>query len=467
MKKKIEFKMEYLLYLFLILNPFFDTLSFIFRNNFPDIPLSPSTILRPIIPLILCLYIFIKDKNMRKYFIGGGVLYTGYMIIHLYGTSLVLNPLSYGTIINELQFVINYTYMIFLFFAIYWFSKNRDLKYFKHSLIIMLAGYLFLIYLSIITGTSSPTYIEGIGYKGWNTSGNGLGAILVLLYSLLLPDFIKLKNKWWVYLIGGSLIVFLLFLFGTRTGLYGVILVSLFYLFSSIFIYIYQKKRHLIKYIIFGFIIVLVIGIPFFLKYSSNLLERRKHLNDITNSIIDPLTNKPAHLTGDITNIIVDIKKGIIDPKVSKASKKSFLELYEKANKYNLASHDQRSQQFIYHTSYYLNQKNPILYLFGNGYQSHFRELTLEMEVPAMFYNFGIIGFIIYLGPFIVIMIYGLYFLFKKLKDINIFYLMSLCTCVLAFLLSFLTGYVYFYTPSMLIVVCANICLLKEVDKIK
>lgn len=468
MKKRNIFQIEYLLYLFLILSPFFDATSFLFRTIFPQYLLSPSTILRPIIPLILCLYIFIKDPKSRIHFILGGIIYTSYMIGHLYATDMVLTSISYKGLSGELQFVINYSYMIFLFYAIYWLLKNKKLPYLKQSLTLMLTSYLGLIYLSIVTGTSSPTYIEKIGYKGWNMSGNGLGAILVLTYTLLLPYLMEHKKKWWTWMILVSLIFFLLVLFGTRTGLYGVILVSAFYLVINIT----RKllKRPNINWKLFSLILVVVLLIGSFLmvQIGSKTLKRRQHLENIESSIIDPLTGKPAHLTGDTTRIVVSIKENTYEEgSISETQKKAFLKLYDMANKYNIASHDQRSQQLLYHTAFYLEQKNPILYLFGNGYQSHHREMTFEMEVPALFYNFGIIGFLLYLGPFILLDIYGVIFFLKHIKKLSIGYVMSLCACLLAFILSFLTGYVYFYVPSMMIAVCSHILLLQEMDLVQ
>ena len=50
-----------LLCLFMIICPILDASSFIFRNYF-NTSLSISTILRPIIPIIVIIYLFFKDK---------------------------------------------------------------------------------------------------------------------------------------------------------------------------------------------------------------------------------------------------------------------------------------------------------------------------------------------------------------------------------------------------------------------
>lgn len=41
---------------------------------------------------------------------------------------------------------------------------------------------------------------------------------------------------------------------------------------------------------------------------------------------------------------------------------------------------------------------------------ANFRELVLEMEIPAFLFNFGLFGFTLYFVPFLSIFIYGIYF---------------------------------------------------------
>lgn len=73
MKKKKIIKMDKLLCMLIILCPILDMLSFIFRNTF-ETKISPSTFLRPIISIIVIMYILIKDKNRWK-IIGVGAIY--------------------------------------------------------------------------------------------------------------------------------------------------------------------------------------------------------------------------------------------------------------------------------------------------------------------------------------------------------------------------------------------------------
>ena len=89
------------------------------------------------------------------------------------------------------------------------------------------------------------------------------------------------------------------------------------------------------------------------------------------------------------------------------------------------------------------------------------------MEVPAFFYNFGIVGFILYLGPFLFLIISGIYTFFKRHMKVSIDYMMYTRSRVmgLSVVLSCLTGYVYFYVPSMLVVVILFLLFIEEKEK--
>ena len=73
MEKNKKIKIDKLLCVLVILCPILDMLSFIFRNTF-ETKISPSTFLRPIISIIVIMYITITDKNGWK-IIGVGAAY--------------------------------------------------------------------------------------------------------------------------------------------------------------------------------------------------------------------------------------------------------------------------------------------------------------------------------------------------------------------------------------------------------
>ena len=200
----------------------------------------------------------------------------------------------------------------------------------------------------------------------------------------------------------------------------------------------------------------------------SNTLERRKHLKEIEGDIVDTSTNSEAHITGSLLEIKQKIDNGQIeDTYMNEAQKKSLLELYDIANKWDISNNDQRMQQLIYNALLVKNQANPLLIIFGNGYMNQYRELVMEMDISAFLFNFGIIGFLLYFGPFLAIFIYGIYFGIRKIRHIDREYIMYVLGIGLAFAISIFSGYVFFNmsTSTMIAVICA--LLINKIFSIK
>ena len=128
--KKIEGKitLENILCLFIILCPILDMASFIFRNVF-NTKLSPSTIIRPLIPAISMLYLFLKkDKKFKLKVIGIGSIYLVYGIIHLLVFRTAVTGSSYSGITHEAQYIINYSFMILNLFLYLYTFKNKKIE---------------------------------------------------------------------------------------------------------------------------------------------------------------------------------------------------------------------------------------------------------------------------------------------------------------------------------------------------
>lgn len=462
MKKKNKFKIEYLLYIFVIISPFLDVLSFLFREWFPNASISPSTILRPLIPLILLVYVFFKDKDVRKLLLIMGFIYVIYGGIHLYLYKGLVTGISYGSVVSEAQYIINYTYMIFVLFLYLYFYKKDGLPYLKNSLFIALSCYIGLIYVAILTGTSYTTYLEGMGYRGWFLSGNSVGTILIILLIALFNDLIKSKKiiKYIILLLTG---IYLVFLLGTRTGLFGFFLCIGGYVGIWLFLKILKNNKIDIKriMIVLGSLVVLVLIV---FSVGTESLERRKHLKNESVGIIDVNTMEVGHTTGDTGVIVNQIRNNTIpEGYISEAQKQAYLDMYEYANKHEILSTDSRKQQLIYQVSLIKNQKNIFYILFGNGYLANYGEMTLEMEILAILFNFGIVGFILYLLPFIILLFRFIFKIIKN-KKYNIDNMMLVFSVCLAFVLSFLAGYVFFSVSCVLMIICILVLLLKEVE---
>ena len=443
MKIKEKLTLENLMCLFVIFCPLLDIISFLFRNYF-DTSISPTTLLRPLIPCIVFVILFFKEKNKGKKILAG-LVYLIYSAIHLIIFQKLHNGSSYGNITNEMQYLINYGMMIMNLYL--FFTVIKDKGKLQKSVLISMTIYVVSLYFSILTKTSSSTYLEEIGYKGYFESGNSLCTVLLLGLCIIFGDF-NLKD--WKKII---LIVFtgiyLTMLSGMRTGLFGFALIVAVFILGKFIINIrdnikFSKKQIIIVSIFIGIAIVLITIL------GSQTIERRKLLkkNEVTN--IDEEIGETRFVTGDILNIYKKIQNGTIDTNyMSEAEKNAIVKFCNYAKKTNLSNVNLRKQQFIYNIILVGEQKNPLLILFGNGYKNQTGELVMEMELPAMICNFGIIGFILYFGPFAVVIGGAFWQAWKNRKKIKIDTVMNLFGMLLAVGLSCFSGYVFFNLSSM------------------
>ena len=456
---KNKFKLEYLIYIYIFASPFLDASSGLFRTWLPSAKFNPVMVIRLIIPIILLAYIFFNDKKTRKPLVIGTVIYAIYGLIHILLFKNNLTGISYGTVFSEGLYLLNYTFNIYMLFIIMYFSKKNKLKMLKDSMFLCLLSYLIIIYFSILTGTSSYTYLTGVGYKSYFVSGNTLSTALLLLFSALITDGISKRNI--KYLISFVLLgVFLIFLVGTRTGMLGFLLVLVIYVLLNIFKALNKKIKIDKIMVISGIGLFLSIGILLGLV-GSNTLKRMKNFDSKEYEIIDVNTGEESHVTGDTSSIVYNIKNNIYEEGfLSEEQEKAYLKTYEICNKLNIKGTNLRVQQLIYHGVLVKEEHNVLYLLFGNGYHSQYGEMTLEMEVVALLLNFGLTGFILYLGPYLFLCYKVIKYLKKKKKisDNSIMYMFGIG---LAIFLSFIAGYVFYSGTVALLIICL-FSLLKE-----
>lgn len=451
-----KFKIEYLVYIFIILTPFLDAFSFLYRENFKTADIAWISLIRPIIPLILFIYIFLKDKKIR----GKSIIFSSILLLyglgHLWLFKENLNGIAIGNIMQEAHYILNYSYMIYLLFIINYLYQKDRLPFLKKALFYMLISYLVIIYISILTKTSYTTYLDGIGFRSWFISGNSLGTVLLMLVTITLPTVKRVWEKISLVLI----VIYLAFLLGTRTGMLGIILVITIFLGLKLnekfnFLKVFNLK----KIIVLSLILIISISSISFIGLKT--LKRRQNLNDLSNMVIDVNTGKVGHTTGDTATLVLKIKNlEITEDYMDKNRQKAYLEMYRLANKYEIKATNLRLQQLIYQIELFKVQKDIKLLLLGNGYLNHYGEMILEMDILAFFFNFGILGFILYFIPFLYLFIKGCKEIIKN-KNLNIEKGMSLGGCLLVFGLASMAGYV-FYAPACVLVFSCLLSFLNE-----
>ena len=474
MNKLKQIKIEHIIYFYIIICPILDIASFVFRNSF-NTNISISTFVRPIIPITLAIYIFIKANKKNKIILSGiGAVYVIYGIIHLAVTKTFLTGCSYGGIVQELQYVVNYTFLIFnlvVFYYVFinknWRTDNKESKIEKVvnlrvSILIMCAIYILSIYIAILTGTSSYTYEEEqIGFKGWIESGNSLSAILCISTFLILPLIKDKKYRIPTIIVLILVGIFLVALIGTRVGLLGFFIAIAVFITLEVF---FSKN----KIAIIGFILLAVAVITVGLV-GSNTLERRSQMNESQYEIIDEATGKVGHMTGDMLDIKNSILDGTLeDGFMSEAQQNAVLKLNEYTTIHNIEGNNTRKQQLMYNFYLVLEQKSILGILFGNGFEANFREMVMENELASLLFNFGIFGFLLYAGPFLAILIYAIIDVIKRLKKkLDTSYLMAISALGLLIILSYLSGYIFFNSSLIAIISVVCILILDSINKEK
>lgn len=483
MKKNNKLKdilnIENVLYIFIIISPILDVASFIFRNYFGT-SLSISTILRPILPIIAITYIFFKDKIKGRLLIGS-VIYGLYAVLHLYIFYLTKTECAYGNIVRELQYVVNYTFMImnlFLYLYIFIFRKKKidystelRIEKMRKAILISFTLYIALMFAAILTGTSSHTYKEdAMGYKGWFESGNSVGAIMIIMLFTILPLLENKNSKMiriWAFtdvLFAG---IYLTILLGTRVGLFGVVLVIFIYIICEILTRFRLNKKLNKKIVSIG-AAIFIVAMMVVVLVGSNLLSRRKLLKERENLIYDENLGTSSHVTGDILKMVQQIKSNEMEESyMSEPMQKALIDLYNFNNSHSVPYTNMRITQLVYHTALVIEQKSIYTVLFGNGFMTHYYELIFEMEVPAFLYNFGIYGFILYFIPFAIIAIYGLYAGVKNIRKLNVDTTMSILGVNFAIVVSFLSGYTFFNQSTVTIIIATSTITIYNIKKLK
>ena len=242
-------------------------------------------------------------------------------------------------------------------------------------------------------------------------------------------------------------------LLGTRTGLLGFIIVIAAYAVLSLLHGLIHNKNVNKKILVAVVSVFAIIGVVVVI-FGSRTFERRSQLQNRENEIYDDMTGSTAHVTGDMVNLVKQIKEGTMSTEyMPEDMQQTMLEVYNMANEKEIPYTNMRALQFMYHSTLVKNQNSIPMLLFGNGYMTHFYEMIFEMEVPAFLYNFGVIGFFLYFMPFLAIAIYGLYMLIKNIKNVSVEFAMVVAGAWFAIFVSFLSGYTFFNSSTMMIII--------------
>lgn len=395
-----------------LLYPIIDLITAL-QARYVNTSLTVGLITRGLFILFLFFYtVFLSNGKKRLLTIIYSLITFSYITIYLYyritfPIDLLIKECSFLFKVFSMPLVLSYLYNFY--------QENKiDSYMIKRILLINTLVLLIMLGLPLILNIAYPSYPEIYhldGSMGLFYAANEISAIMVILFPYLYRT-IKHSYLWSVVIILGAGIVLSI---GTKSVLIGIAITSIYCLIRSII----TRNRVVINIVLSLSILLLCYFSPAF----QNINTRKERID---NTIASVNVYAICYNTDD---------KNVKDIIVS--GRDEFLS--NNQNAFKDAS---------------LYQK-----IFGLGYTQD--EKLVEMDFVDIFYRTGIIGFIIYLLPFL----YLAYIILKNTRyNLNISYFDLLIPLMLGFGLSILSGHVLL-APGVNIYLILSIILLLNVTK--
>lgn len=470
MSKKQEQMCLNLLLGFILCQPILDILS---RLAILDYIPNISTFIKPLFIFGLGAYLLFKYNPFKRWWI----IYIGLFILFTAGHLYLLYQLLLGKslILHEFRFILNIAYMIATFACFLSLYHNTEddykeemFKKLKYTLVITFGIYIVTYFLSIITNTSGMTYEYADkykkGFKGWFDSGQILGHAFsvcfpIILYVILKPSRYKIVRT--VYL---TLSIVFVSLLGTKVPYFITLIVLVGYLCVAIFLRFYTKKFIISK---FNLVIVILGIIVMVCTYKYTPVAYNTDINN-KNAQIEAEKYDLASVSGKKNK--VDYDKIIKD---NPGANLSYVKKYQKWSKsasnyleaqfyaHKIHPSDTRTKQLAY-SAYKFKIADVQYKVLGLGYLNQDSLLALERDFFMALFNFGILGFILFLLLPITYFIKATKFVFESFKRLDLEFCMLYMGLGAFFAISIYAGYSYIYTNfSIFLVALFVLCLLK------
>lgn len=410
MEEIIKKRMNTIISIFILLSPILDLLTGL-NLHYLSFPITIGMVVRLIFLITVAIIVikyYHKSKAIVPYLIIG--LFSIFFLIGLF----INKEESY--LFKEIQNIIKFFYFPLLFSSLFFIRK--EIKISKLVLFTTLYLYLIFVFVPTLLNIGFKSYeITKAGTLGFYHSANEISGIISILTPIMFIIFKKIKKVFpKIFLICLYLPVILMI--GTKTPLLSLIITIMI---TIIYDWIKWLREKEIKKIILS-ILVIIIGI-------------------ISMILIIPRTNFYKNIKTHLDFLGVDdigeiVKEERIIDHFIFSQRLTFL--HRKANIYNSAN---------------LYQK-----LFGIGaYENDLELKAIEMDYFDIYFNYGIIGFIIYFG-IVLTLLYKI--LITETKRSYERFMMD-TSLIIIILLSLLTGHII-TAPSVSLLVVIIIFSLNE-----
>ncbi|ACK61186.1 TPA: O-antigen ligase family protein [Bacillus cereus] len=458
-------RFERFLLFFIILQPVLDLLTSLsitlLKSN-----ATVGILVRFLIMAVGGIYILIqaKEKENRKFLIYL-ILLAGVLGIGFINNKLVKNPIVLG---EEVKFVAKALYIYIMLgsyiLALKSLKKTVNISdKVRNSIVYSTLIINAIMVISISTSTDFGSYEwMKVGSRGWFYAGNELGSILAIIFPIVVLYSIQ-KTKSWkhiLYWIPSLLMIYSLIQVGTKVGMgsigatlaaaIGIIVLQL----------LFNRKNPNKKSLALNAVIAIVLlaGVVGTFKQTPLAQNMGIHNNYLSEQNVAQQGQKEKEIKEKLKKEQELKEKEENHHKVEKPEEKAKIEEevkkelekeQKKENQENLIFsgrqvYEERHKQFFKEAP--MSQK-----LLGMGYAGNFKyneqkqpdPKLIEMDFHDWFYDFGIIGFVLLMIPFIY---YGLRILLAfatRFKDIfNIKYGMISASLLLALGIAYIAGHI-------------------------
>ncbi|MGN1322546.1 MAG: O-antigen ligase family protein [Bacilli bacterium] len=481
--------LSYVFAIFMILQPLFDIFYLYDDNLIAMFKFSPATIIRMGVMSLLFLFTFLywKNKNKWKYLIVFCVIYLLYTIFHQINVMNFDVPFdkfnNYSTL-KELFYIIRMVCPLLMIFVTYENDIRRE--YLKKIII-----YVSLIFSVVMVSTNllgialgsydggteiiertiidwfNPNIYNEVSYtkiasKGIFHMANQVSATLISLLPMVI--YYLLKEKKALYGLTYFLMLLSMLMIGTRVAGYGWLLVSA-CMFVAYLFFVFVKKEYKFDLKISVIYLILTaincVILPYspvmnrhYIEENAGIINENQEKDHVKNYIKEfekflELTEDEDAIYDKKIEFLVNMKDVYgFDPEYFNEIypyeqdpdfwlKLAKMDYVNRANHRNLKTH-------ITHRVIDLND-NKMDYVLGVGF-SRLRNVPCYMEndIYVHIYSIGIVGILVFIAPYFVILMYGVYSVFKDYKNKFTFLNISLLfSIVLTFVAGIFSGNVF------------------------
>lgn len=387
--------------------------------RFTDYSVTIGMIIRIAFLIIIIFYsLFVCQSKYKKSYVIYFILLIVYSIAYLV---YMVSTKNMSVAFLEVKSLLKCVYLpILLLSFIMIFNEQKKIINPKKILITGLI-YAALILFAVITGTGFFSYGHGkLGSAGWFYAANEVGTIVAIMFPVLVFAIISALKVFNVKKLILSLIVALVYIgvalnIGTKVPMIGMVITLGAVLLIHLIKWIIVKEKKL-SVIISAVSLVMLIGLFFIIPYTAAGQNLNNHMANAGVSGINDFFDDDT--VEDTNNFQDTVNKPDNSKNVIFSSRDVFLE----------------------QTATEVRNSPLIRRIFGSGYTKFEGNdikinKSIEMDFHEIFYRAGILGFIIYFAPIVVVLFMTAVLFFKRfrcniLNDMAMGYTIGLVLCL-------------------------------------